>query len=95
MASEHGTHIIKRKGHSEPFDEKKIYASAYAACLNAELGEQKCEHVAEKVMKEVTKEIKFKHNAVDSSEIAELVHKALEKFDKDVAFLYKTHLDLS
>ena len=95
MAKDQESHIIKRRGHSEPFDEKKIYASAYAACLNAELGEQKCEEVAEKVMKEITKEIKSRHNAVDSSELAELTHKALEKFDKDVAFLYKTHLDLS
>jgi len=95
LGKEHGGHIIKRRGHSEKFDEKKIYASAYAACLNAEFGEQKCEEVAEKVMKEVTKAIKARHNAVDSSEIAELTHKILEKFNKDVAFLYKTHLDLS
>lgn len=95
MDSKHGSHIIKRRGHSEPFDEKKIYASAYAACLNAELREQKCEQVAEKVMKEVAKAIKARNNAVNSSEIAELTYKALEKFDKDVAFLYKTHLDLS
>ena len=95
MVSEHGSHIIKRRGHSEPLDEKKIYASAYAACLSQELGEQKCEAVAKKVMTEVMKEINSRHNAVDSSEIAELTFKALEKFDKDVAFLYKTHLDLS
>lgn len=95
MASEHGSHIIKRRGHSEPLDKKKIYASAYAACLSHELGEQKCEQVAEKVMKEVIKEITSRHNAINSAEIAELTFKALEKIDKDVAFLYKTHLDLS
>jgi len=42
-------HIVKRRGHKEEYDERKVYASAYAACLNVHLGEIEAEEIATKV----------------------------------------------
>ena len=91
-----GIHTVKRRGRTEPFDEKKIYASAYAASLNAHLNVKEAESIAEKVLAEVKKALAVQKIAkVSSSHLSILVHDALEKHNKDAAFLYETHLDLS
>ena len=44
--TEHGhTYIIKRKGHKERFDERKVFASVYAACMSGHMDRKKCEEV--------------------------------------------------
>lgn len=86
---------VKRAGHLEAFDDRKLYGSAYAACLNAHLPEQQCELVAGKVLKEVKSHLKKHGEKISSSHLSILVHDALEKHDEDAAFLYRTHLDLS
>ena len=86
--------VVKRKGHSEEFDERKVYASCYAACLNTQIKEEE----AEKICEEVTKEIKAwarKRKVVDSSEIFRKMIAVLKKHHKDVAFMYETHRDIS
>lgn len=85
---------MKRSGHRESFDERKVYASVYAACLNAHLKEQECESIAEQVTEKVKEWISTKKE-VDSKKISEQVFKYLEQENSDAAFLYKTHLDLS
>jgi len=86
--------IVKRKGHTEEFDERKVYASCYAACLSSHV-----EHVeAEKICEKVAKEIKTwtrKKKSVDSSEIFRKVTDAMKKHNKDAAFMYETHRDIS
>ena len=86
--------VVKRKGHRENFDEKKVYGSVYAACLNAHMHEGKCEEIAGHVSGEVRKWAEEKKQ-VDSKEIMEKTHLHLEKKSRDAAFLYKTHLDVS
>ena len=87
-------HIIKRKGHKEGFDERKLYGSVYAACTVANMGERGCESVANFVAKKVRGELKGR-KVVDSKIIARLVVKHLKKKNKDAAFMYKTHRDIS
>ena len=86
--------IVKRKGHAEEFDERKVYASCYAACLSSHI-----EHtVAEKICEKVSKEIKTwarKKKTVDSSAIFNKVIAAMKKHNKDAAFMYETHRDIS
>jgi len=86
--------VVKRKGHREKYDERKVYASAYAASLNAHLSEQEAEKIAEDVCKKVNAWVEGKHE-ITSKQLEEHIIKLLEKHNRDAAFLYETHLDLS
>jgi len=86
--------IVKRKGHTEEFDERKVYASCYAACLNTQIEEEEAEKICEKVAKEI-KTWARKKKTVDSSDIFKKVVSTLKKHHKDVAFMYETHRDIS
>ena len=86
--------IVKRKGHTEEFDERKVYASCYAACLNTQLKEEVSEKISEKVCKEIKIWTK-KKKTVSSDEIFKKVIVAIKKHNKDVAFMYETHRDIS
>ena len=44
--------IVKRRGHVEEFDERKVYGSCYAACLSSHVPHIEAEKVCEKVSKE-------------------------------------------
>ena len=86
--------IVKRRGHQEEFDERKVYASCYAACLNTQIEHIKAEKICEKVSKEV-KTWEKKKKIVDSSDIFKKTITAMEKHDKNAAFMYETHRDIS
>ena len=86
--------IVKRRGHLEEFDERKVYASCYAACLNTQIKEEDSEKICEKVAKEI-KTWARKKKTVDSSDIFKKVVSTLKKYHKDVAFMYETHRDIS
>lgn len=88
------THIVKRKGHKEKFDEKKVYGSVFWACKTAHMETEECELVAGKVLTSLKKELKNKPE-IDSTKIFEFVGKELEKHNKDSAFMYTTHRDIS
>lgn len=86
--------VVKRKGHKEKFDDRKLYGSIYAACSIANMSEKGCESVAEFVAKKVKKEVKGK-KSVNSKNIASLAARHLKKKNKDAAFIYETHRDIS
>lgn len=86
--------IVKRHGHVESFDERKVYASCYAACVSCHLPKQKAEAISSKVSMEIKSWIKTKR-AVTSSEIFRQVTRSLKKYNKDAAFMYSTHRDIS
>ena len=52
--------VVKRKGHTEDFDERKLYGSVYAACASAHRHELICEKTADDISKKVKKWIKGK-----------------------------------
>ena len=86
--------IVKRAGHEETFDERKLYASVYAACLSAHVEDKKAEKIADKVAKAVKKRVTTKV-CVDSSQIHKQAFAALNKHDKNAAFMYDTHKDIA
>ena len=83
-------HIVKRRGHSEVYDEKKVYASVYAAALNCHYSEIESEKVAKPVMQRVNKWVMSK-KIITSDEIK---HQIIAYLGKDVALMYKHHLDV-
>ena len=89
------SHIIKRKGRKEAYDERKIYASVYASALNSHLDKVISEKIAEKVSKAITGWVSSEKQQVSSEQIFREVTQLLKKEQKDVAFMYETHRDLS
>jgi len=83
--------IVKRRGHTEEFDEKKVYGSVYAACASAHYGEPKCELIADTITKKIKKFVKNKKR-IDSSEIRKKIENELKKKDEELAFFYEQHL---
>ena len=86
--------IVKRKGHTELYDERKVYGSCFFACRNAQLSEKEAEEICNKVCKAITKWIK-KQKVVSSNEIFRILIQELKKHNEDAAFLYETHRDIS
>ena len=88
------THIVKRRGHRQEFDERKIYASVYAACINTSLEKEEAEKIANKISDSIKSWVKDKKE-VNSSDIFEETASLLEEINPDAAFMYKTHRDIS
>jgi len=86
--------IIKRKGHEEKFNNKKIYRSIYESFLNAHYDERDAKKFAKKIKRELVKKIKTKKKIL-SSELFKILLHIIVKYDNDVAFLYQTHRDIS
>jgi len=87
-------HIVKRRGHTEPYDERKAYASVYSACLSAHVPEQKAEKISAAVCKVVNKWIKSK-KSITAHQLYAVMVRELKRHDKNAAFMYETHMDLS
>ena len=87
-------HIIKKDGKKEKFDERKIYATCFAAALNTQIEKHEAEKLCEKVCKEIKQWVK-KKKSVTSTEVFQQVVRAMKKHDRNVAFMYETHRDLS
>ena len=88
------THIVKRAGHKEKFDERKLYASVFAACLSSHVKKEEAEAIANLVAREIKKWI-GKKKEVDSNDIFKKVAEELAHLNKDASFMYKTHRDIS
>jgi transcriptional regulator NrdR family protein len=85
--------VVKRRGKKEDFDEKKLYASIYSACMDCSLGEKKSEEIARTVTKETVKFITG-HHEVNSTEIFGFALQKLAGISEPVAFMYQTHRDM-
>ncbi len=86
--------IVKRKGHTEIYDERKVYGSCFFACRNAHLSEKEAEEICSKVTAEITKWVK-KKKLVSSDDIFRALINELKKHNEDASFLYETHRDIS
>ena len=86
--------IIKRKKHTEIYDERKVYGSCYFACRNAHLSEGGAEEICNKVAASVTKWVN-RQKVVSSNDIFRILIEELKKHNEDAAFLYQTHRDIS
>ena len=85
--------IVKRQGHTEIYDERKVYGSCYFACRNAHLSEKESEAICSKVVPQITKRLRKRF--ITSSEIFRLIIEELKKHNEDAAFLFETHRDIS
>ena len=86
--------VEKRDGRCEKFDERKVYASAYASCLSASVNVIEAEGISEKVTFRVKKWLKNKKK-ISSNEIFKQIVNALKKLNNDAAFMYETHRDIN
>jgi len=86
--------IVKREGHTEVYDERKVYGSCYFACRNAHLNEREAEAISNKVAASMSKWIS-KKKSVSSDDIFKALTQELKKHNEDAAFLYETHRDIS
>lgn len=84
-------HVVKRKGHNEHFDERKVYASVYAAALNCHYPDYKAEKIAKEVTDKIKKWIKSKEY-VDFTEIRAQIQDSIR--DSDVLLMYRHYEDL-
>ncbi len=87
-------HIVKRRGHTELFDERKIYAGVYASCLAVRTPPGSAELTAEKIT-ELVKHWLADKKEVTSSDIHRQAIKHLKMFNPDAAILHETHRSLS
>jgi transcriptional regulator NrdR family protein len=79
-------HIVKRKGHTEPYDEKKVYASTFAACQSVREPVGSAELIAERVMRDVNNWIEKKHE-VTANDIRRQAAKHLTAYNPDAGHM--------
>jgi len=87
-------HLVKRKGHIHLFDERKVYASCYAACLSAHIKNTDAEKIAGSVTNDINKWLKNKKQ-ITTDRLFKEIGKIMKKYNEDAAFMYVTHRDIS
>lgn len=80
-------HIVKRAGHEQPYDSKKLYASIYAACLSVREPVGTAEIVAAEVVESVEKWLEPKH-LVTGNDLRRQAAKYLQAINPNAAYLY-------
>ena len=83
-------HIVKRAGHTEIYDEKKLYASIFSACQSVREPMGSSELLADTVCKDVASWIEKKHE-VTSNDIRHTAAKHLKAYHPDAAYMYLHH----
>ncbi len=86
--------VVKRKGHKEPFEPRKIYASVYAACTSLRMTDEEAELIAQKVVSNVKDTLKDTHE-IDAHTIHKKVVDSLRIYHPEAAYLYDNHRDIS
>lgn len=76
--------IVKRRGHSEPYDERKVYSSIVAACKDSGEPSGSAELVADHVVKELRDWLETKHE-VTSHDIRHQAAHILDSFNENAA----------
>lgn len=81
--------IVKHsKVHSEPFDERKLYASIYAACLSVRTPSGEAELTAEQVCRDLLPWL-LKKEEVTSADIRRKATEHLHIYNPHAAYMYK------
>lgn len=83
-------HIVKRAGHSEPFDERKLYASIFAAAIAVREPVGSAELIAKEVTSQVGAWLESKHE-VTSHDIRVQAARHLTVINPDAGFQYLHH----
>jgi transcriptional regulator NrdR family protein len=88
--AESNKHIVKRKGHTEPYDSRKLYASIYASCLSVKATEGEAELVASQVVTDFEDWLGKKHE-VTAADIRRIAGKHLTAYNDNAGFIYLKH----
>jgi len=83
-------HIVKRGGHTEPYDQRKLYASIYAACLSVREYPGTAELTAQEVVEGFEKWLANKHE-VTSNDIRRIAAEHLKAINPDAGHMYLHH----
>lgn len=85
------THIVKRTRHyTEPYDERKLYASVYAACLCVRTPIGEAELTANRICQEIKPWVDTK-TEITSADIRRRTAQALQVYNPDAAYMYERH----
>ena len=88
--------VIKREGREESYKEKKVLDSCYFACRSSHLTDSESKRISKAVAKQITAFVKkARKGQISSDDIFKMLAKTLRKYNKDAAFLYETHRDIS
>lgn len=83
-------HIVKRAGHRETYDQRKLYASIFSACISVREHPGTAELVAQEVVEQFEAWMATKHE-VTSTDISHQVGLALQIINPDAGYIYKHH----
>lgn len=83
-------HIVKRGGHVESYDERKLYASIYAASIAVREPAGSAELIANEVVKTVNNWLGTKHE-VTSNDIRRIAGNHLRVINPDAGYQYVHH----
>lgn len=85
------THIVKRSpGHAEPYDERKLYASVYAACLSVRTPPGEAELTAAKICQDIAPWLHTKPE-ITSLDIRSRAYEHFKIYNPDAAYMYLHH----
>jgi len=85
------THIVKRSpSYTEPYDERKLYASVYAACLCVRTPAGEAELTAERICQDILPWLASKQE-VTSADIHHKTANHLKVYNPDAAYMYERH----
>lgn len=84
------TNIIKRLQLSEPFNERKLYTSIYAACLSASAQVGVAEITAQRICMDVLPWL-HKKTEVTTTDIRHQAANYLKRYNPDAAYVYLHH----
>lgn len=85
------THIVKRSpAYTEPYDERKLYASVYAACLSVRTPTGEAEITAERICQDMLPWLANK-SEVTSGDIRRKTSECLTVYNPDAAYMYMRH----
>ena len=85
------THIVKRSpNYTEPYDERKLYASVYAACLCVRTPVGEAELTAERICRDIAPWVASKPE-VTSQDIRHKAADHLQIYNPDAAYMYQRH----
>lgn len=88
--------ITTSDGEKQPFDPGKLWNSIYYPAKEAHYSDEEAIELADRVKKDVRQELEqSEEETFHTEEVRSLVLESLENRDEDVAFMYRTHLDLS
>ena len=83
-------HIVKRRGHTEAYDERKLYAAVFSACQSVREPSGSAELIADKVVSDINEWMGNKHE-VTSNDIRANAALHLKAYNPDAAYIYLHH----